>query len=136
MQFGPWPKGLNTVSRDTELGVDELRAAVNVDITNAGRLVQRGGSVRKYSGSDCHSIGPNLLFVEGVELKKLDPRTFAAATLATGLTPGARTVYEAVNDQIFWTNGYQSGRMDADFTNHPLGLPVPEVSTAAPASGG
>lgn len=134
--FGPWPKGLNTVAHDSEIGMDELRAAVNLDITNAGRLVQRGGSVRKYSGSDCHSIGPGLLFVEGRTMKRLNPLTFAATTVVSGLTPGARTVYETVNDSIFWTNGYQSGRIGADGVNRPWGLQVPNAPTAAPASGG
>lgn len=136
VRFGPWPKGMNTAQPDTEIGQDEARLALNVDFTREGRARRRRGSAQVYAGTDVHSVGPSLLFAEGAALKRYDAAADAASSLRTGLTPGARIVYQQVNDEIYWTNGVTSGRVDADFANHPWGLPVPNAPTLTAASGG
>lgn len=136
VRFGPWPKGMNTAQPDTEIGQDEARLAVNVDFTREGRARRRRGSAQVYAGTDVHSVGPSLLFAEGAALKRYDAAADSASTLRTGLTPGARIVYQPVNDDVFWTNSITSGRVDADFANHPWGLPVPNAPTLTAASGG
>jgi len=135
--FGPWKKGLNTLHQDSELERDELRWAMNVDITNGGHVRRRKGSYSVYSGAGIHSVGPSLLFAEGANLKRYDPKADAATTLYSGLTPGLGLVYERVNDQIYWSNTVQTGRVDSGtFTNSPWGLQVPNAPTAVAASGG
>lgn len=134
--FGPWPKGMNTLQQDSELDPDELRLALNVDITNEGHLRMRRGSYRVYAGSNVHSVGPNMLFAEGSALKRYNPSTGAATTLRTGIKPLLPIVYEPVNDSIYWTNGVDTGRIDSSYASYPWGLLVPNTPAAQPAAGG
>lgn len=136
-RYGPWVKGLNTMRADHELGLDELRAAINVDITAAGTARQRKGYSLVYSGSNVHSVGPSLLFCEGGSLKRYDPAAGTASTLRTGLAPGRRVVYEDLNETIYWSNGTLTGRVTkSDFVNHAWGLPFPDAPIAIASSGG
>lgn len=135
-QFGPWPKGMNTLQQDSEIDPDELRLALNVDITNDGHIRLRRGSYKAYSGSNVHSVGPGLLFAEGNALKKFNASTGTAATLRSGITPLLPIVYEPVNDSVYWTNSVDSGRIDSAGNSYPWGLQVPNAPVAVAASGG
>lgn len=135
--FGPWPKGMNTVNPDPELKKNELRIAVNVDITDRGTLRRRGGAARVYQATNCHSAGPKMLFVTESTMKRYDPDTNSVVTVRTGLSPQARVCYVEVNDDIYWSNGVESGIIDnATFTNRPWGLEVPNSPVLAAATGG
>ena len=139
-RFGPWPKGLNTMAPDPALGRDELRKAINVDILTDGRSRQRPGFTRGYASSaPTHSVfgfGSVILFVEGSTLKWWNPVQNTFGTLQTGLQLGARVAYENVNGSVYWTEGTNTGRIDANLVSTPWGFAVPNAPVVAYASGG
>jgi hypothetical protein len=125
--LGPWRRGVNTVTKETELKGDELRAAVNVDLTDRGGLRRRPGYTQAYSGSDIHSVWSNArrtLFVEGSSLKSLQP-DYTAATLDTLSVGSAKMSYAEVAGDIYFSNGFDTGRLLSTLALRPMSLPNP-----------
>ena len=54
--FGPWPKGMMNLARDTEVPRDALRDALNVDVQLDGTVVTRSSWVNLLEASNCHSL--------------------------------------------------------------------------------
>ena len=120
-------RGKDTVSPEAALPAGSLREAKNVDLDRAGRVRRRPGFTRRYAGSGIHSLwgdGARVLFVEGGALKRLLP-DWSAKTLHTGLAPDRLLSYEAVNGEVWWSNGEASGRVGADDAVRPWGVPAP-----------
>jgi hypothetical protein len=112
--------GLNTnvdqerIRWDPKKGIVDLAVAVNVDVDDTGRLSRRKGfdktAITIAAGSLFCDNGP-CLFVSGANLCQLHPG-FSYTTLRSDLTLGARMSYTQVNGDIFFCNGYQSGRFN------------------------
>lgn len=142
-KIGPWALGVNNRVEDTQLVSKDgaaLRSGTNVDITDAGRVKRRAGTLRKISGADCHSLwgetGASAYYVDYATLYRLDPVTLVATSLRAGLTPGAPMSFTRVDDSIVYSNGVAIGRIDA-LGDHPLGVPRldPEPVVAALGAG-
>lgn len=115
IRLAGWPKGVNNVAREDELGADELRAGVNVDLPNSGKPQRRPGYTQRLTGA-WHSVYGGwpvaLLAVRDGDLTALDANLTPTTVLA-GV--GTRDVsYAAAPDGCYWTNGVHIGRINPD----------------------
>jgi hypothetical protein len=130
--------GVDQVSAETSLtsnpktGQSAARRIVNLDVTNNHTLIRRSGTTQVVAG-ECHSLwsppdSDTGYFVDGTTLYKLyEDQT---DDLVIGLTPGFAVSYAQVADDVFWSNGVQSGILrgglmneawEPDDTTGPLG---------------
>ena len=136
VELARWTRGINNVALSTELRRDELRDILNFDVTDKGKLKQRQGYEQVYSGSGIHSLFRSrrrLLFVEDTTLKELNS-DYTATTIRTGLSENAPVSYAEINRQVYYSNGYETGVVEANGSSSPLGIPTPDVPVVA-ASG-
>ena len=108
--------GLNTVVDpirlpfDRETGISDLAVAVNVTVDETGFISRRDGFL-KVRDEDSHSLfcdGGDCLFISGDTLYRLLP-DYSVETVRTGLSQGNRMAYTQVNDDIYYSNGVESG---------------------------
>ena len=126
----------NTISHE-RLTTTELAVADNVDLDSSGRLARRDGYTSVLAG-DFHSLwsddeGTMCLYADGASLKRLNTN-YTGTTLATLAGVGERISYAKVNDQVFYTNGVDTGVIDAG-ARRPWGLPAPELPGATATVG-
>ena len=115
--------GLNTVDDPTRIGTTAVKTsegwktaypltqASNVEIDNSFALKSRVGYTSKLTGTDIHSLwsdGSTCLFVDGTILYQMH-NDYSITSIRTGLMSGARMSYVAVNDRVYYTNGFQIG---------------------------
>jgi hypothetical protein len=108
-------KGLNTKVDPVRLryskssGIQELAVAVNVDIDDTGRISRRKGFTQRVAGTFhslfCHK--DTVLCVTGDAFSVLNADY--TATPLRNVTLDERMSYCAVDDKIYYTNGYQTG---------------------------
>lgn len=104
--------GLNTMARDEELKPGELRKAENLDVTDSFRLRRRPGYTQVQSGR-YHSLwgcAVGVYVISGDTLYEVDD---AGATTAvrTGLTQDAQMTYAMVNNEVYYSNGKELGKI-------------------------
>lgn len=109
--------GLNTESDpvrssyDPELGIWDLAACVNVDISDKYRISRRKGFTRKLAG-DAHSLTPieekYCLFCAADVLCRLEPNLTDYTPIAT-VTPGKRLSVVVLDGKAYWCNGHENG---------------------------
>lgn len=120
-------EGINTVDAKERLGDAELRDALNVDIDRAGRIRRRAGFVSRYAGALIRSLWADqdtVLFAEGTELKRLN-RDFSATVVATGLSGSRKVAYVKVNNDIYFSDGVVTGRLNQQFQQRAWGVESP-----------
>jgi hypothetical protein len=125
----------NTVDAAT-MEPGDLVEALNVDITDAKRIVRRKGFGAPVISSACHSLwvgGPAALVVRGTDLLQIMP-DYSTKLLRSGLTADAAMSFVAVGDRVFFSNGYESGVVQ-DGTARPWGVAVPQWPSVAVAPG-
>lgn len=121
-----FPLGLNNRDRESAVPNGALREAVNLDVTRDGGLLVRNG-LREITTGDAHSFygHPNgeysLLVIDG-ELVKFDGIAF---TSLRSVHPTARVSYTTLNGEVFFSNGYEQGRITAGGELTFWGLPIP-----------
>ena len=107
--------GLNTridparLRYDPERGVQELAVAYNIDIDDSGRISRRKGYTQR-SATSAHSLFATddlCFFVSGSSLYMLHS-DYSSTALMT-VTAGARMSYAPVNEQVYFTNGFEKG---------------------------
>jgi len=108
-------------------GQHSARRIVNLDVTNTGPLQRRVG-VQLVTAGDCHSLWSALdartaYYVSGTSLYSFDGTTSTA--VAAGLTPTFKVSYAQVSDDVYWSNGVQSGVLLGGVTNVPWGATDP-----------
>ena len=114
VRYGPFTAGVNSRLPDEQLAPDMLRHAVNCDLTDAGMLSRRDGYTLELSATDAHSIytdASGVYFADGALLKRYVPDTGAVTIVASGLTDGAGLAYLPLNGEIYYTNGFQRGKI-------------------------
>ncbi len=109
--LGPFPSGVDNVSKETNLAPDALRGAENVDISNTGTLALRPGYIKRLTLTDSHSLYSNgslALVVDDGYLKRLWVDSFTLASLApvTGYVS-----YADVLGTVYYTDGSSTGRI-------------------------
>jgi hypothetical protein len=130
--------GINNRAAPERLDEKELREAENVDIDNSGRVRRRLGRKRVYTGNEVHSLwsdGIITLFAQGRYLMKLTSNNVGVA-LRTDLMRGAPVSYESVNGVVYWSNGFQKGRVRNEAPLHWGIVPPPAPVVALRDTGG
>ena len=130
--------GINNRVPSHRLPVGAMADAINIDILDDGTFETRPGKRVISVVSDGHSLysvaGRMLLAVEDTlrEVEQVEP--FTTRLLASGLS-GGRVSYVDVNGEAWWSNGTQSGRIQADGNNRPWCIPKPAAPTLQAVSG-
>lgn len=110
--------GLNTeidpvrLPFDPRTGIQDLAVAYNVDHDDTGRISRRKGFAATIRTEDIHSLfcdGGECLFVTGNALCVL--HADYTYTAIRNVTIGARMRCVQVDDQIYYTNGHETGRV-------------------------
>jgi hypothetical protein len=140
VNFGPWPKGVNTRLSEFELktadGVEFLRDALNIDIDNTGRLRRRRGYAPIFSGDATHSLFAaknHFLFVDDDTLYYGLPPNHSA--LLSGLPTLTPMGYAEVNGEVRMSNGIITKRLTAAGVLTPWGVDTPPGAPAIAAIG-
>ena len=148
LQFGPWTRGIVNSSRDYTLPKSDAPGAqrtiavldaLNVDFTDKGTAVTRRGysqTVAVDNGHSLKTLGGKTLMGVGTELRVITAMSpLATTTLRTGLD-GAAISYDERGGEVWWSNGVDSGRCNADNTDHPWVPPAPGNLSAVFAGAG
>lgn len=133
-----WPAGINNVKSDTETAYGSLRDALNVDLSESGKPRRRTGRTQVYSGSDVRGLYSALgitVFMEGGDLKRLLP-DYSAVVLKSGMHPSNDISYTLVNNEIFFTNSVETGRITATGEVKPCGVATPRGQPLISAASG
>lgn len=136
-QLGPFA-GLNNRLPEFALGATKehgayLSVAENVDLDNSGHLrLRRAGSlVQAVSGA--HSLHEDLVVRDSV-LYRVTLPSYSEVMLKL-LSSNARMSYVDFDGATYYSNGVDSGRIDAN-TVYPIGLPTPEAPSVSALPGG
>lgn len=113
-------RGKNNVADPSRIlpsgGSSFLAECLDADIDNELMIHRRKGyEEAAYLGAGIHSLWSNgkiCLFVEGADLKKLNP-DYSATTILAGAGPG-RMVYVDVAGRVYLTNGRIIGYLEGD----------------------
>jgi hypothetical protein len=133
-----WPGGVNTRIRETENDALDLRVKIpagiflreaeNVDLTRMGRVMRRAGFSRRATGF-AHSLwsdpGVRSAFVvlDGVLTALEGPEM--VQTPIREVTPYRPMSYAAVNGEVYWSNGMETGRVTSANQDRIWGMDVP-----------
>lgn len=123
-------RGVNNV--DGDIANDELRAAVNVDLSPEGKPRRRAGYTRLLAGTRVSSLFghrefPHLLARIGQDLVVLQGAELLEEVIADELGFGAAS-YATLNGEVCWTvEGQATGRVNADLEVDFLGVPTPQL---------
>ena len=143
VSFGPFVKGVNNRLDDHALAPDMLRQAVNVWLTDTGRLKRRQGYEAAYAAVDSRSLYAtelDLLFASGANLLRYDPDLDTATTLRSDLSADDVVAYTEVNGETFYSSSTAMGRVLAGAhrewgVENPPGLPTLSAVSGAMYAG-
>lgn len=143
LSHGPWKRGVNTLASDQALGTDELRNAVNVDLTKEGHGRRRPGFTSRYA-TKTHSIWSDGQTLYGVTNDNLSFFTRAAngtltpTTLRAGFPSTLPVAWLALNERVFYSNGIVTGMIYNKTQHYPWGTenPAGQPTLTASSSGG
>ena len=117
-------KGVDLISAETSIPEGFARRIVNMDVANGGTLKERSGTQLGLAMAECHSLwspsqGTSGYFASGSDLYLFDGAT--ASVVVTGLAPGLTVSYADLGDNVYWSNGAQSGVLIGGMSNQPWG---------------
>lgn len=94
-----------------ESGLSELKAAINVEIDETGRISRRKGTTLLTSLTDAHSLfsHKNDCFVAAQGNLYRVHADYSLLGLRAGMNYAAKLSYAAAGDKIFYANGYEHG---------------------------
>lgn len=141
LKLGPFPLGANNLAPDYALPKDErgrqiaARAIVNADVLDSGHVRRRSGFSLVQAFTGAHSIwsdGARTLLVRDSVLYRVTAFSPAyAEVLVKVLSTNAAMSYEAVNGEVYCSNGTDFGRISAANAWSSAGLPTPATLTAS-----
>ena len=140
--LGPF-RGINNRLPDFALGSkkdgDFLRAAMNLDIDNAGRLRVRRGVTLVQAMTAPHSVfmtsATTGFLVRASVLYRFDVSGSYTETLVKTLTSNARAYWETWNGDSYYSNGTDSGRVSAAGAWFPWGMETPAAPVITAIAG-
>lgn len=108
-------RGINNVDREESAPDGTLRAAVNVDLDNRGKISRRRGYALAINLPGTHSawshpLLDHLLLADDTTLYAVD-RSMALQPLAALTAPGRRISYDYVAGRVYWSNGIDMGQL-------------------------
>lgn len=137
--LGPWPLGINNSAREHALPAGAALDALNLDILDDGRVVSRHGYSQTQAIDGGHSLktlGGKTLLCTGSTLGVITAvNPLVMTTLRTGLD-SLPISYAERGGEVWWSNGVQSGRCNADNTDAPWCVPAPANLTTVYAGAG
>jgi len=148
-----WPQGLDNLSSETGLAMGKkgpggtvqgaLRVADNVDINEQGKISRRRGYTVVEATTDLQSVWadkryPYMLAVHGQNLVKYNEDLARTTIVALTAPAGTRMSYAFDAGYVYYTNGFDSGRVDFDGFRSPWALqpPTGQPLLQANAAGG
>jgi hypothetical protein len=147
-----WPQGINNLSAETELDLGkagpggkvtgELRVAENLDLDERGKISQRAGYSQVETLAGLHSLYAHkrfslMLAVYNGQLVSFD-RNLVRASRLTLISRTSRMSYDYDAGWVYFTNGFDSGRINESGQVEPWGLkaPIGQPTLTAAAAGG
>ncbi len=127
--------GADNRAHEYELPEGTARQLLNLDVTNSGGLRCRNGA-RLVASGDFHSffvhsaLGYALVVANGV-LSRWDG--VGLTSLVSGVS--GRVSYAVLNDEVYWSDGFQQGRIDTSRSVGYWGLATPPRITASAVTG-
>lgn len=148
--LGNFPAGIDNRSREDAVPRGEgganvaLREAVNVDIDNAGKVSRRPGFTQVEALTDLHSLYasdrfPFMLAMHGSNLVKFDSSLTRSTVQASIGQPLNTMSFDVAAGVAFYSNRYESGRIDDAGTRKPWAVETPggpPIVTANSSAGG
>lgn len=139
-RLGPWRAGTDNLSLETQVPRGSLRKAVNVDITDSGRVMRRHGRIKVFDGetSNIEGFGNRGFFQEGQVLyafERVDGAETAAVPIYEGLRPEARLTYCLIEPDIYVSDGEVSLRISPSNEVTSWSLPIPPLPGLSTTSG-
>ncbi len=124
--------GINNVADATNLKLEELAEAKNVDIDNEGRVSRRDGYTRKFTPSGkMHSMWSNdrmCFLVDGNELKRLhEDYTTTSIRINVSTLP---MEFVDINEDVYYSNASAIGFIDSLGVHNLLSDPNVEYKEA------
>ena len=125
-----WPLGVDNIQPDHAVDATALRAGVNVDVYDGGKLRMRRGFVSMLSAnihslwSDPHDPSPSTMYYSTGGIIKSTNIALTATSIVSGLSPVAHVAFCQVDGDVFWSNNAVSGRI-VNGVNVPWGLETP-----------
>lgn len=113
---------------------DYLRDAINVDVTDSGHLVRRKALSLAQALTGTHSMFGDYLVIDSA-IYRITVPTYSQ-TLVKTLTSNAKMAWHELNGDLYYSNGTDTGRIDAAGNWYPWGLPLPAEPTVATLPGG
>ncbi len=113
---------------------DYLRDAINVDVTDSGHLVRRKALSLVQALTGAHSLFGEYLVIDSAIYRITLPAY--TQTLVKTLTSNERMAWHELNGDLYYSNGTDTGRIDAAGNWYPWGLPLPAEPTVATLPGG
>lgn len=133
MRLSGFPKGMDNVHSDTEIPMDALRRAVNVDILDSGKVRRRKGHALINPVSGAHSLwsdnkNKSYLVHNNVIKAVLD----GGATQDIGVinSNGNRVSYVKVNDDVYFSCATAKGKISNGVIK-PWGIETPTTPPVA-----
>ena len=129
--------GINNVSDPLRLRFGWLQTADNVDITDTGALVRRPGYTKALTAAPSGAYTTfdfTRMYVVDAGLLKQVNADLSTVTLRTGMS--TRPVHwTEINDQVFFSNGIDSGIIDKDGRVLAWAWPEPAMCTLTTVTG-
>lgn len=127
MKLNGWTKGMDNTHQDNEIPGDTLRRAVNMDITDTGKLRLRQGSTLSLAVSNAHSFWSDnkdiALFVHDNILKRFN-RDATANNIASINAGQNHLAYVKVNSDVYFSCASDNGLVRGSVKS-PWGVEVP-----------
>ena len=134
VNLGPWSKGINNTTRAYALPTGSMNDpgwacidALNVDFTDQGFAVRRSGYSQTQAmlvGHSLATVGDKTLICQAGELGVITSvNPLNITTLRAGLSSD-RISYAGLAGEVWWSNGTESGRCNANNTDSPWAVPT------------
>lgn len=138
ISFRGFPRGVDNLHANFDLGSGVLRNGVNVDVLTSGRVRRRRGIAVAMADAGAHSV-----FSDGQRMVWATANTLRVSTdgltKATVLTD-ARLVkplsYVPLNGEIYFSNEYVNGKINALNQHEPWGITPPSLAPVVPDGSG
>ena len=121
-----WQKGMDNLRKGYDIGDGFLRDAVNVDISNFGKVKRRTGTTMMYPDYGCHSLYATdkyMIYVLEGFIVTWDANHNSIDGIA--VNPTAPFAYETVNGEVYCTNRYINLKVGTDGLFQHWGIDVP-----------
>lgn len=129
--------GLNNVADPIDLGLEWQTVADNILITDAGKVKRRDGTVKVFAANIREGYATrdrSRFYVQIDDTVAVMVSPSEALVLRSGLTAG-RMRWAELNDEVYFTNGFDSGIIAADNTVRLWAWPVSAAPTLHAVTG-